>query len=155
MGRTYLTGAMSVMVLVAFAACGGGESSDAPAPAAGTPEPSATPAQTTNTQAAALPAGVTQADVDAGRDLFNGAAICFTCHGQNGTNGALAPDLTDDEWLNIDSRDLDAIIGIINTGVATPKQFTNSQMMPRAGTPITDEQVRQIAAYVVSLGGGS
>ena len=62
----------------------------------------AAPAGGAQPKAGAVPAGATQADVDAGSTIFGATGNCFTCHGQNGTGGALAPALNDSKWLNID-----------------------------------------------------
>ena len=96
-----------------------------------------------------LPEGVTQEMVTAGQTIFGGAGMCFACHGANGAGGPLAPALADGEWLNIDGS-YDEIVTIINSGVANPVQFA-AAMPPRGGAPITDEQVREVAAYVYSI----
>lgn len=96
-----------------------------------------------------LPEGVTQEMVAAGQTLFGGGGMCFACHGANGAGGPLAPALNDSEWLHIDGG-YDALVEIINAGVPTPVQFA-AAMPPRGGAPITDEQVREIAAYVYSI----
>ena len=95
-----------------------------------------------------LPEGVTPEMVAAGQTIFGGPGMCFACHGANGAGGPLAPALADAEWLNIEGS-YDEIVTIINTGVATPVQFA-AAMPPRGGAPITDEQVREVAAYVYS-----
>jgi mono/diheme cytochrome c family protein len=99
--------------------------------------------------AASLPSGVTAAMVQAGRALYTGAGQCSTCHGDDGRGTIIGPNLTDREWINIDGS-YDAIIGIINSGVPTPKQHT--QPMPaRGGGDLSADQVRQVAAYVYTL----
>jgi mono/diheme cytochrome c family protein len=92
--------------------------------------------------------------VEEGRTLFHGAAICFTCHGQNGVGvQGLGPALGDAEWLHSDGS-LDAIVNQINTGVTAAESKTGTIMPPRGGAvTLTDEQVRAIAAYVYSLRG--
>lgn len=96
-----------------------------------------------------LPEGVTQEMVAAGQTAFGGAGMCFACHGANGAGGPLAPALSDPEWLHIDGS-YDALVEIITTGVPTPVQFA-AAMPARGGAPITDEQVREVAAYVYSI----
>jgi mono/diheme cytochrome c family protein len=96
-----------------------------------------------------LPEGVTQEMVAAGQTLFGGGGLCFACHGANGAGGPLAPQLSDAEWLHIDGS-YDAIVELINAGVPTPIQFA-AAMPPRGGAAITDEQVREVAAYVYSI----
>ena len=99
--------------------------------------------------AAALPPGVTVEMVQAGQDVFHGEGICYTCHMQGGTGGPLAPDLTDDVWLHVDGG-YPSIVGIVESGVPQPLEHPG-MMLPRAGTALTDEQVRSVAAYVFAL----
>ncbi len=148
----------TVMALGFVAGCGGGDSSDSgasdPAAAAG-----ADLTSQGTTQAAAdaplsidpalLPEGVTVEMVQEGRDLFNGGGICFTCHTVEATGGPLAPDLTDDVWINVDGE-YSSIVELVKTGVAQPIEHLGA-MLPRAGMPLTDEQVNAVAAYAYML----
>lgn len=140
---------------VALAACGGGDSGDsaseAPAAAAEQPAPAAAPAaqEAPSIDPASLPEGVTVAMAQEGQEVFHGAGICYTCHAQGGGGGPLGPDLTDDAWLNVDGE-YQSIIGLINEGVAQPKEHPGA-MLPKAGMPLTDDQVAAVAAYVYSL----
>lgn len=97
--------------------------------------------------AAGAPAGVTQAMVEAGAQQYS--TVCAACHGAGGAGSPAAPALNDAEWLNI-TGNYDQIVGIINQGVAQPKQYPGI-MPPRGGGPFNDEQVRAIAAYVFAL----
>lgn len=99
--------------------------------------------------ASILPEGVTVAMAREGQDIFHGAGVCVTCHLRQGVGGPLAPDLTDDVWLNIDGE-YESMVNIIMTGVPTPQEHPG-QMLARAGTSITDDQVRAVAAYVYTL----
>lgn len=103
-----------------------------PAPRAGTP-----------------PAGATAADVTAGQTIFTSTGNCFTCHGQGGAGSALAPALNDNQWLNI-SGDFASLQQVINNGVPNPKQFP-AAMPAKGGAALTEQQVKQVAAYVYSL----
>ena len=98
---------------------------------------------------ALLPEGVTVAMVEEGRDLFTGGGICFTCHTAEGTGGPLAPDLTDDAWLNVDGE-YQSIVELVKTGVPQPLEHPGA-MLPRAGLPLTDAQVEAVAAYAYML----
>ena len=98
---------------------------------------------------ARLPEGVTVEMVMEGRELFNGGGICYTCHTVAATGGPLAPDLTDDVWLNVDGE-YESIIELIKTGVSQPVEHAGA-MQPRAGMPLTDEQVEKLAAYSYML----
>lgn len=116
------------------------------------PEEAETPAdagaadQLANVQ---LPAGVTAEMVTAGGEIFAGPGTCYTCHGANGTGSPLAPALNDTEWLNIDGG-FEGLVTVITNGVPTPKQAM-IPMPPKGGSAITDEQVRQVAAYVYAI----
>jgi mono/diheme cytochrome c family protein len=131
-------------LIVAFAACGGGESADTSEAAAAAPAAEAAPAMS-----AELPEGVTMAMVTEGRELFNGSGTCFACHGQDGAGSTLGPAFNDDEWLNADGT-YESIIDVINSGVDQPKQYPGV-MLAKAGMSLTDEQVAALAAYVYSL----
>ena len=96
-----------------------------------------------------LPEGVTQEMVTAGQAVFGGPGMCFACHGANGAGGPLAPVLADSEWLHIEGG-YDEIVQLITNGVPNPIQFP-APMAPRGGAPISDEQVREVAAYVYSI----
>ena len=98
---------------------------------------------------AILPEGVTVEMVTEGQSIFHAAGICYTCHTQGGQGGPLAPDLTDDLWLNVDGE-YESIVELVNTGVPQPVEHPG-QMQPRAGMPLTDDQVRAVAAYVFTL----
>ena len=96
-----------------------------------------------------LPEGVTLAMAQEGQDIFHGAGICASCHLREGIGGGLAPNLTDDVWLHI-GGEYEEIVEIIITGVQEPIEAPGP-MQPRAGTQITDDQVRAVAAYVYTL----
>jgi cbb3-type cytochrome c oxidase subunit III len=88
--------------------------------------------------------------VAAGQQTFN--TVCVACHGPDAKGTPLAPNLTDAEWVNIDGT-YDAIINVVKTGVPQPKNAP-APMPPMGGASLTDAQVRDVAAYVWSLGGG-
>lgn len=114
------------------------------------PAPPLPPLPPVDVDPAILPEGVTVEMVQEGQDIFNTTVgICFTCHLREGVGGPLAPPLTDDEWLNIDGE-YESIIEIITNGVPAPVEYPG-QMAPRANRPLTDEQVRAVAAYVFTL----
>lgn len=94
-----------------------------------------------------LPAGVTQAMVDGGQDLFG--QTCTACHGAGGAGSTAGPALNDKQWLHV-SGAYPELVNIINSGVANPKQFPG-MMPPRGGGNFTPEQIGQIAAYVYAL----
>ena len=94
-----------------------------------------------------LPAGVTQAMVDEGQDLYG--SVCVACHAAGGKGGPVAPALDDSQWLNV-SGQYPEIVNVIRTGVPNPKEFPGP-MPPMGGGNFTEEQVRALAAYVYAL----
>ena len=97
------------------------------------------------------PAGITDAMVQEGAQIYAGAGICAACHLADGT-GSIGPDLTDSEWL-IGDGEFEQLVEQILEGVSAA-EATNSLgaiMPPRGGAAITDAQVRAVAAYVWTL----
>lgn len=143
------------LMVLGFAACADTDEDGVADDAADAPtaeEPAAQPDQEApSVDAADLPEGVTAEMVSQGQEIFTGAGLCFTCHTESAEGGPLAPDLTDDEWLNISGRDYDEIVEVVNTGVAEPVEHP-SAMPPMGGASLTEEQVRSVAAYVYALG---
>ena len=100
----------------------------------------------------ALPEGVTLAMVNVGDSLFHKGS-CQRCHGMDAKGGERAPNLTDSEWSQI-SGTYAEIVNIVTTGVPKEKikmASAPNAMRPRGGTNLTDEQIRQVAAYVYTL----
>lgn len=121
-------------------------------------QPAPAPAEATTGAAPAanvqLPANVTMDMVNAGRTIFHSTGNCFTCHGADAKGTQLAPNLTDDQWLNTDGS-YDGIVKVVTTGVPVPKDKSHpSPMPPKGGSTITDEQVKQVAAYVYYISHG-
>lgn len=96
-----------------------------------------------------LPPGVTPALVDQGRALFQGEALCFTCHGADAT-GVVGPNLTDSQWLHAKGSYL-TILQQILVGVPGDRSRTGIEMPPRGGAPLSDRDVQAVAAYVWAL----
>jgi mono/diheme cytochrome c family protein len=87
-----------------------------------------------------------------GDSLFHGligATSCQSCHGPDGAQATVAPNLTDAEWLHSDGS-WEGIHTTIKSGVMAPKQFS-SIMPPFGGAPLKPEQSRAVAAYVYRL----
>jgi len=132
-------------------ACGGGDTgggeAEAPAPAETPAAEAPAPSGGVDLTAVELPDGVTAEMVQAGADLWP-TQICGTCHGPAAAGVAdFGPDLTDDVWLNSDGS-YEAIVATITDGVPEPQEF-GAAMQPKGGVPsITEEQVRQLAAYI-------
>lgn len=96
------------------------------------------------------------ATIALGKKVFEGragGAICFSCHGMNakGTPG-LGPDLTDGAWLHGDGSAA-FVDSIVKSGVSKPKESA-APMPPMGGAKLTEEQVKAVGVYVLSLGKG-
>jgi mono/diheme cytochrome c family protein len=151
-------------VLIVVGACGGGEGSGgsdttaaaAPPPAAEAPAPTPAPADTA-AGAAEKPAaggagGASPQMIALGDSIFHGqvaGGTCTACHGQDAKGTPVGPNLTDGEWLNTDGT-LEGIVKVVTNGVPQPKQAP-APMPPKGGATLSDEQVRAVAAYVLSL----
>jgi cytochrome c oxidase cbb3-type subunit 3 len=86
-----------------------------------------------------------QVSLDKGRAIFAGPGACFSCHRED-LGGLVGPDLTDDRWLHACS--LPDIVNSIKTG------YPLKGMLPYGvGKPLTDDQVLQVASYVLSKRG--
>lgn len=146
---------VAIAACLVVTACGGdggqdvGESRPASQPAGSptTQQPAAAPEFT-----GTLPEGVTGEMVQQGQQVFNGAGICYTCHGPNGAGTALGPAMTDGDWIwvNPDEDLYPQLVTIIQTGVAQPRDFP-APMPPMGGAQLNEDQVRAVAAYVYSL----
>jgi mono/diheme cytochrome c family protein len=134
----------------------------ASAPRPDTPPPppakATTKAQDTSKAAAAKPkpaAGgqpFTPQQVAQGDSIFHGlvgGGTCTACHGQDAKGTAVAPDLTDQQFLNGDGS-YDFMVRIVTDGVPKPKQHP-APMPPKGGAPLTDDQVKAVAAYEYTL----
>jgi mono/diheme cytochrome c family protein len=96
-------------------------------------------------------AGTAQAQPQ-GRAVFEGKGNCWTCHGKNGSGTPLGPNLTDDEWLNIDGS-LDSIRAIVLHGVPKPRKYP-APMPPQGGAKLSSAEIDAVAAYVFGLRAG-
>ncbi|NNG16006.1 MAG: cytochrome c [Gemmatimonadales bacterium] len=97
------------------------------------------------------PPGVTDSAIAVGRALFHGTANCAGCHGVEGQGSEAAPALTDAVWLHGDGS-YEMISKLVLHGV-TRYESTEGKPMPMRGwAPISDDQVRAVAAYVWSIG---
>ena len=95
---------------------------------------------------------LTPQQIALGDSIFHGkvgGGTCTACHGQDAKGTAVAPDLTDQQWLNGDGS-YDFIVRTVTDGVPHPKQHP-APMPPKGGAPLTDDQVKAVAAYEYSL----
>ncbi len=83
---------------------------------------------------------LTQALIDQGRLVYQGAGTCFACHGAKLEGGPIAPSLRDEQWKN-GTGDFASILSVIRNGVP------GTAMAAYPGG-IDDVKARQVAAYV-------
>jgi cytochrome c oxidase cbb3-type subunit 3 len=79
----------------------------------------------------------------AGAEVYKVAGTCAICHGQEG-EGGIGPNLADNAWIHGGSPE--DIYKVVNEGVLTAG-------MPAWGEVLTQEQIVQASAYVISLQG--
>jgi mono/diheme cytochrome c family protein len=105
----------------------------------------ATPAQLGDSLSPAL--------IAQGDSIFRGklaGGLCFTCHGQDARGlPGLAPSLRDSVWLHGDGG-YAFVVKTVSTGVPRPKKAI-APMLPMGGTKLSPQQIRAVAAYVLSL----
>ena len=135
-----------ILAAAAFAACSKSASSGSAAPA-----PAGGPA---NRAASATPAAVTPASIALGVSIIH-ARGCRNCHGTDAKGRANGPDLTSGKFLQVDGS-YDGFVKVITDGVpvAAVKETSHKRAMPARGgapTPLTDDQIKAVAAFVWSL----
>ena len=88
------------------------------------------------------------ASLEKGRAIFEGPDnTCFSCH-RNDLGGLVGPNLTDDLWLH--GCSVQDVVNSITTG------YPLKGMLPFGiGKPLTDEQVLQVASYILSKRGSN
>jgi mono/diheme cytochrome c family protein len=87
----------------------------------------------------------------AGDTIYHGVGTCHFCHGDDGRGlPRLGSNLTDGEWMFGDGS-LRSIEALINAGLSAEQSSHGMPMPPRAGAPLTVEQVHAVSAYVWSL----
>ena len=123
----------------------------------GTKTASSAPSPGTGGGAAAksgMPAGVTTAMIAEGDSLFHSSG-CVLCHGADAKGAQNGPNLTGPTFLHVNGTYPD-FVRLITSGVPADSIKDSSHrfpMRPRGGGqhPLTDDQVKAVAAYVYSL----
>jgi mono/diheme cytochrome c family protein len=148
---------LGALVTMGLSACGGdasanGETADpAPAQAVAAEADVGTDEAVADPEPQELPEGVTTAMIEEGEGIYNGAGICMSCHGADGSGiPNLGTDLTDEEWLHSDGT-YTGIEESIAKGVTAQESSSGVPMPAKGGTAITDDQVAAVSAYVWSL----
>ena len=101
-----------------------------------------------------LPAGVTTAMIAEGDSLYHKAS-CVRCHGADSKGAQNGPNLTGPTFMHVNGTYPD-FVRLIMSGVPADSIQDKAHrfpMRPRGGgqTPLTDDQVKAVAAYVYSL----
>ena len=136
--------------LAAFMACSGGEAGSQQAASGAAAETQAA-AAAEGGQQMELPEGVTMEMVNQGEAVYAGAGLCYVCHGAEGQGmPGLGANLTDEEWVHGDGS-FESIVATVMSGVESSASTTGTAMPAKGGSGITDDQVRQVAAYVWTL----
>ena len=138
-----------LIAAMAIAACSSGTKTASTAPS-----PSAAQSAAAAKATGGLPAGVTTAMIAEGDSLFHKAS-CVRCHGADAKGAQNGPNLTGPTFMHVNGT-YDDFVRIIMSGVPADSIQDKSHrfpMRPKGGgqTPLTDDQVKAVAAYVYSL----
>ena len=101
----------------------------------------------TSIEAIARDPQLLQFALDGGEAAFK--VNCITCHGTGAMGGPGYPNLNDDDWLW--GGTVDQIYQTIRYGVRSDHEETRTSEMPAFADMIEPGQIREVAAYVVSL----
>lgn len=87
----------------------------------------------------------------AGRKLFEGKGLCFSCHGKNG-EGVLAPTTRlVGRALTHTKVTVAAVTALIKAGVDSAHSTSGQIMPPRGGSRLTDAEAESVAWYVLEM----
>ncbi len=98
------------------------------------------------------PPGATREQILLGSRIFWGEAVggtCSGCHGSDGKGSTVGPNLTSGEWSWGDGS-WQAIAATIDRGVMRPRH-SDGAMPPRGGAPLSEADVRAVAAFVWAI----
>lgn len=99
-----------------------------------------------------MPEGVTKEMIEKGKAVYAGPGICSSCHGPAGKGiPSLGANLTDSEWLHSDGS-YEGITKTVMEGVTAQASSSGIPMPAKAGTNISDADVKAVSAYVWMLG---
>ncbi len=96
---------------------------------------------------AARPAGVTDSAIARGRAVFDGPANCTSCHGRRGEGSPRAPALNDAKWIKGSGTYAEILERVVH-GMPRRESSTGQPMPMRGWSPVSDDDVRAVAAYV-------
>lgn len=141
-----------LIAAMAIAACSSGSATTSSAPTPASAQSGAT--TTAKATSGGLPAGVTTAMITQGDSLFH-AASCVRCHGADAKGAQNGPSLMGPTFMHVNGTYED-FVRLIMSGVPADSIKDKAHrfaMRPKGGgqTPLTDDQVKAVAAYVYSL----
>jgi len=96
------------------------------------------------------PAGVTDSAIAWGQALFHGPANCSGCHGDGGRGTEQGPNITGALWLHGPGT-YESLIEWVKHGVPASRTYTGEAMPPVGGSPMNEQDVKAVAAYVWSI----
>jgi glucose/arabinose dehydrogenase/cytochrome c5 len=100
-----------------------------------------------------VPPGATREEVALGDRIFHGEAsdgTCTGCHGSDANGSPEGPSLVDGRWL-VGDGSLPSLTQIIADGIPKPRNYSDP-MPPKGGAPLSDADVKAVAAYVWAIG---
>ncbi|MGE5732958.1 MAG: c-type cytochrome [Gemmatimonas sp.] len=152
MRNSFARPTLMLIAATAIAACSSGSATTSSAPTPASAQSGAT--TTAKATSGGLPAGVTTAMIAEGDSLFH-AASCVRCHGADAKGAQNGPSLMGPTFMHVNGTYED-FVRLIMSGVPADsiKDKTHRfAMRPKGGgqTPLTDDQVKAVAAYVYSL----
>ncbi|MER2490520.1 PVC-type heme-binding CxxCH protein [Catenovulum sediminis] len=87
-----------------------------------------------------------------GKNLYEGKAACFGCHGANGEGSAIVPPLNNSEWV---TKSKDKLAAILLHGLSGPievngQAYNSPMVMPglAGNNQISDQDLADIATYI-------
>lgn len=93
------------------------------------------------------PTPVTDSAIARGRALFHGSANCAACHGIEGVGTDSGAPLAQGIWLHGEDS-YEAIVSRVVHGIPRAVSTRGTTMPMRGWNPMTDQEVRDVAAYV-------
>lgn len=93
------------------------------------------------------PVQVSDSAVARGREVFYGSGNCVACHGNEGTGTDSGAPLAQGVWLHGDDS-YEAILSRVVHGIPKSVSTRGTEMPMRGWSTLSDQQVRDVAAYV-------
>ena len=117
------------------------------------PLPAAAQIRDTTTPVLKRPTPVTDSAVARGRELFHGSGNCAACHGPEGVGTDSGAPLAQGVWLHGDDT-YEGILARVVHGIPRDVSTRGTAMPMRGWSTLTNQQVRDVAAYVWTISHG-